>query len=256
MDREFLSLTDFYRGSGCLTWQGNKSWSWIGLRQVWLLVSHHWPLCSMVANTQTLILSISGMTVMPGILFSLASLCLAWSKVTINKHPDTGLFSPRVLQFLLEIRDLILCLPVLWFVKFWNLWLCSGEKSLRGLSTRHLVTSSGDVIMLPVPRTKDESLASYKHYNRPGGFKNKGKLQLGLIIYKPKARRGCDVWVGYRELLERLRILHMQFDFQIDGGGEFSLCFVCNLIYQIQDCVHTRLWICKSGRTFLSSSGV
>lgn len=40
---------------------------------------------------------------------------------------------------------------------------------------------------------------------------------------------------------ERLRILHMQFDFQIDGGGEFSLCFVCNLIYQIQDCVHTRL---------------
>lgn len=33
----------------------------------------------------------------------------------------------------------------------------------------------------------------------------------------------------------------MQFDFQIDGGGEFSLCFVCNLIYQIQACVHTRL---------------
>lgn len=32
----------------------------------------------------------------------------------------------------------------------------------------------------------------------------------------------------------------MQFDLPIDGGGEFSLWFVCNVIYKIQDCVHTR----------------
>lgn len=132
------------------------------------------------------VLSNSGMTVRPGLRFvpsSLTSLSLTQNKVRLTKHPDTGLFFFRGLQSLLESESWFdMCLPVLWFVKCWDLWLCSGVESLRGLSNRYLITASDDVIMHPVPRTEDEPPASYKHYSRPGDFKNKGRLQLDLIV--------------------------------------------------------------------------